>query len=177
MTTDNKVVFLAFRTPETKTDVEEILSCNNCINHGQTSSAKMKTWKGQEFEREWHRAIVEWIDGGRVGGVPAWQASVNGVDWVGLDYTREPRFLDDYYRWKPKPKRTVTINGKVLVAPEVDAPAMYARYYTPNRPHETMIWSNYDFDKSELENGNVFLTREDAQAMADWLVKCRRGET
>jgi len=32
MTTDNKVVFLAFRTPETKTDVEEILACNNCKN-------------------------------------------------------------------------------------------------------------------------------------------------
>jgi hypothetical protein len=28
-----------------------------------------------------------------------------------------------------------------------------------------------------LKANIVFLAREDAQAMADWLVKCRRGET
>jgi hypothetical protein len=139
------------------------------------------TWKGQEFEREWHRAMLEWIDGGRVGKHPKYSIEFRTAacyPWTSRSTTNDDAFHEyTEYRWKPKPKRTVTINGKTLVAPEVDAPAMYARYYTHNRPYDTMIWSNYDFDKSELEEGNVFLTREDAQAMADWLVKCRRGET
>ena len=32
MTEKTNVVFLAFRNPEQSTDIEEILSCNNCKN-------------------------------------------------------------------------------------------------------------------------------------------------
>jgi len=141
----------------------------------------MKTWKGQEFEREWYRAMLEWIDGGRVGEEPVWQTSGDQQKWyvdANLDYPMMPNL---YYRWapKPKPKRTVTINGKVLVAPEVDAPAKDRGYFFIDLTGAAirMRWDGCTTEVGCLTAGNVFLTREDAQAMADWLVKCRRGET
>jgi hypothetical protein len=149
----------------------------------------MTTWKGQDFEREWHRAMLEWIDGGRVGYGPAWQFKhEEDANWSSI--CRHPPHSRDKvieYRWKPKPKRNVTIGykhdgvieWKVLVAPEVDAPARNTPFFgidsygTPIEIH----WTSTVADNIWLSAGNIFLTREDAQAMADWLVKCRRGET
>ena len=138
----------------------------------------MTTWKGQEFEREWHRAMLEWIDGGRVGEAPAWQSSEDEIFWR-LAVCYEPDYRTKFFRWAPKPKRTVTINGKVLVAPEVDASTINTPFFVIDS-YGTPIeirWTSTVADNIWLSAGNVFLTREDAQAMADWLVKCRRGET
>jgi len=133
------------------------------------------TWKGREFEREWHRAMIEWIDGGRVGEHPAWQSSDDEIFWR-LAVCYEPDYRTKLFRWKPK--RTVTINGKVLVAPEVDAPAVGDCYWVGTYEGATdVLWDNEEYDKQQFAAGNVFLTCEDAQEMADWLVKCRRGET
>jgi hypothetical protein len=140
---------------------------------------EMTTWKGQAFEREWHRAMLEWIDGGQVGSAPFWEFidDAECSDWyIGIG---KPAFKSATYRWAPKPKRTVTINGKVLVAPQLDAPAEKTCYWSITSYNELvdMHWTNHGIDHQHLSSGNVFLTREDAQAMADWLVKCRRGET
>ena len=139
----------------------------------------MTTWKGQEFEREWHRAMLEWIDDGRVGCKPVWQSAAPNHEWEDSSSGREPIYLSEYsYRWKPKPKRTVTINGKVLVAPEVNAPAWGTTFFTTATYEIDFIkWTDSTFDQKTLKSGNVFLTREDAQEMADWLGACRRGET
>ena len=136
----------------------------------------MTTWKGQEFEREWHRAMLEWIDGGRIGEMPTYEFFVR-YNWVEANVA--PWIESMEYRWKPKPKRTVTINGKTLVAPEVDAPAEDTLYWITDTKGgiDMLNWIDAESDKYWLSAGNVFLTREDAQEMADWLVKCRRGET
>ena len=68
----------------------------------------MTTWKGQEFEREWHRAMLEWIEGGRVGEMPTYEF-FGRYNWVEANVA--PWIESMEYRWKPKPKRTVTING------------------------------------------------------------------
>jgi hypothetical protein len=137
------------------------------------------TWKGQEFEREWHRAMLEWIDGGRVGEPPYWQfKGSDKADWDDGGANRPAWFPNTEFRWAPKPKRTVTINGKVLVAPEVDAPAFGSMFFSASVCGvDFMTWTNSTLDQKTLASGELFLTREDAQAMADWLVKCRRGET
>jgi hypothetical protein len=141
----------------------------------------MTTWKGQAFEREWHRAILEWIDGGRVGEEPSWEVyNSRKLLWESADCGDLPSFVVECeYRWKPKPKRTVTINGKVLVAPEVDAPAFGSVYFfvALDNNASSMRWEGCEADKAWLDIGNIFLTREDAQNFADWLVKCKRGET
>ena len=141
----------------------------------------MTTWKGQEFEREWHRAMIEWIDGGRLFDKMPIHEFLGSHGWTACIRGDIPSCAESTeYRWKPKPKRTVTINGKVLVAPEVDAPEVDDGYYWiggDNGLVDRFKWNNDSADKQWLAAGNVFLTREDAQEMADWLVKCRRGET
>ena len=138
----------------------------------------MTTWKGQEFEREWHSAMIEWIDAGRVATKPAWQSALVGDEWS-HPFASTPSFIEGYiYRWAPKPKRTVTINGKTLVAPEVDAPETGSTVWLLGNGHVPLVGFQYnDCTEKWIKDGEIFLTREDAQAMADWLVKCRRGET
>jgi hypothetical protein len=141
----------------------------------------MKTWKGQAFEGEWHREMLKWIDGRLVGYGPTWQFKhEEDANWSSI-CRHAPHSRDKVieYRWAPKPKRTVTINGKTLVAPEVVAPADGTRVYLIDNLGGTgsAPWTNSSLDIEWLKANIVFLTREDAQAMADWLVKCRRGET
>ena len=144
----------------------------------------MTTWKGQEFEREWHRAMLEWIDGGRQHDKAPrnmWESRLrdSSQDWSSDGHTIPFITCHGEYRWKPKPKRTVTINGKTLVASEVVAPADGTSYWIIDSIGETsgIRWDSHRSDVKWLKASNVFLTREDAQNMADWLVKCRRGET
>ena len=86
------------------------------------------------------------------------------------------------YRFKPAPKRTVTIgyldsNGdwqkKELVAPETVAPAEEQEYFAGGYTH---IWCNDDIGcKRDLKSRRVFLCREDSDAMDDFLTECRNG--
>jgi hypothetical protein len=87
------------------------------------------------------------------------------------------------YRWKPAPKRMVTIGyasgggawqSKELVAPEVEAPAIGTPVYVLNKTPE-VEWEDRPWLVSWLNAGLVFLTGEDAAAMAEWLAVCRRG--
>ena len=144
----------------------------------------MTEYKGAEFELPYYEAVVAWLKSGNVGPHPValYQHVHIGnarPDWRSPSGS-EPLFGCQYiYRWKPAPKRTVTINGKALVAPETFAPAYGSSYHSMNYEVSPCQWNWQDTssDKSNLKLGNVFLTREDAQAMADWLTKCMLGQT
>lgn len=144
----------------------------------------MTEYTGEEFELPYAAAVVAWLKSGKVGpnpvalyqyvhigdAHPAWRSPSGSEPLFGCNYI---------YRWKPAPKRMVTINGRELVAPETFAPAYSSSYHSMNYGVSPCHWNWQDTssDKSNLKLGNVFLTLEDAQAMADWLTKCRRGQT
>lgn len=70
--------------------------------------------------------------------------------------------------------RTITIGGKELPGPCVEAPAYGESYWfiTVGHPQPlgTSRWENHRLDKDYLQSGNVFKTREDAEAVAEHLV-------
>jgi len=70
--------------------------------------------------------------------------------------------------------RTITIGGKKLPGPCVEAPEPGKIYWyiTLGHPHqtETSKWENHVVDRGYLQSGNVFKTREDAEAVAEHLV-------
>ena len=137
-----------------------------------------KEYKAQEFEIEWHRAILAWCVGGKVGADPNSNYEVTSdlrSPWVNAK--TQPSFTTGYYfRWKPAFKRTVTINGKVLIAPEVVAPENGTVVWCSTHLGEPSGMCFRECEKTFLERGFVFLDKEDARAMADWLTKCRKGE-
>ena len=86
------------------------------------------------------------------------------------------------------PERMVTIGyeshdgaewiSKTLVAPEVEAPANGHDVYTLYSDGSVgrVEWFTGEMSRvARLKAGNIFLTQEDAQAMADWLATCRKG--
>jgi hypothetical protein len=145
-----------------------------------------KEYTGQEFEIEFARAWLAYVEGGKVGPDPR----TNYQSWNRYDTWRNesgmPKLVSDpdfAYRWKPAPKRMVTIGyqnalkcwcTKELVAPEVEAPAMGTPIYLLGKTPE-VEWEDRPWLVSWLKAGLVFLTREDAQAMSDWLATCRKG--
>ena len=148
-----------------------------------------KEYTGPEFEVEFARADYEWKKGGKVGPNPQMLWEYKNTRAVGMDWTTHHHYPSFYeygiYRWKPKPKRMVTIGyadsnniwrDRTLIAPEMDAPAVNEKYWlcVLQKPVEH-IWHCCDLDRCWLESGCVFLTREDADAMAEWLAVCRRG--
>lgn len=145
-----------------------------------------------EFEIEYYRAMYEWAKGGRVGINPStsWELS-GGEYWSGSGPgARTPQFSDNlFYRWKPAPKRTVTIgykadngiwawNLKTLIAPEVECPATGSTVWLLGNSHVPLVgFQHNDCTEKWLKDGELFATCEDAQAMADWLTVCRKGGT
>jgi hypothetical protein len=138
----------------------------------------MKTYTAQKFEVAFYEAMVKWVSEGKAGPDPRgeWEVdSTNGLNWIpscGI-----PAFLSNQYRWKPTKKRTVVIDSVELVAPEVDAPEQ-GRVFFISDSYGTAIethWTSTAADNIWLANGKVFLTREDAQAMADAQRKQRMG--
>ena len=84
------------------------------------------------------------------------------------------------------PERTITIGyeshdgaewiSKTLVAPEVKAPPKGTTFFAAVTQVVEFRWEDDDtLCRDWLNAGLVFLTREDAQAMADWLSVCRKG--
>ncbi len=84
------------------------------------------------------------------------------------------------------PKRMVTISYKTdkmalpvartVVAPEVEAPPKGTTFFAAVTQVVEFRWEDDDtLCRDWLIAGNVFLTREDAQAMSDWLATCRKG--
>ena len=129
-----------------------------------------------------YRAMADMLEGGREVQMMHIM-NCKGNDWRKADVVH-PVYR---YRLKPVEKRTVTIgyqneygNGcwKTLIAPEVEAPPMGAVYYLFSvSDFVVQDWENIECELGWLVQGRVFLTGEDAQAMADWLTKCRLGQT
>jgi hypothetical protein len=148
-----------------------------------------KTYTGKEFAPVFYNAMVAWYDGGCVGANPTtlWECKdITPLAGMIEDNTWDsrptmPTFVSAYqYRWKPKPKRMVTIGypnksklwiEKTLVAPEAVAPKIYFKLGCDSK----MEWVENTQHRKLLQDGEVFLTREDAQAMFEWLAACRKG--
>ena len=131
------------------------------------------TYTAQQFEIKFYEAMAKWAAGGKVGPDPRgeweYQQSATGR-W--FDVTNIPGMpaWDMYaYRWKPAKKRTVFIDGVELVATEVDVPAKHSSIFLENGRGEISqyVWNDDSWAYGALKNGKIFLTREDAQAMAD----------
>ena len=144
-----------------------------------------KEYTRAEFEIEFARADYEWKLGGKVGVDPRtqWESECHG-GWTRPDGAVTPTFSPDFsYRWKPIPKRMVRIGyfgerglvSEELVAPEVEAPKDGTTYFRFFEPAYAQTWSSDSRDAVRLASGEVFLTREDATAMAEWLAVCRKG--
>ena len=137
----------------------------------------------QEFEVAFYEAMYKWVAGGKVGSDPReeWEYGYKVDEWRNSNSKpKAPEFdTNTHYRWKPTPKRTVTIDGVELVAPEVVAPNENAEYFYEHSGGKIRMewWEGIDFDKTILSNGKVFLTHEDCQAMSDVQRKQRLGET
>lgn len=133
----------------------------------------------QQFEVAFYEAMHKWVTGGKVGPDPRaeWElADVGDPNWIrscGM-----PQFEAGFqYRWKPTPKRTVTINGVEVVAPEVDMPTIGTVVFIETANGCVAQWgcNGEQYDKELLAHGKFFLTREDCQAMADVQRKQRIG--
>jgi hypothetical protein len=137
----------------------------------------------QEFEIVFYEAMAKWASGGKVGPDPRSEIEHRpnaGWVWADCDMDSLIRIVGGEYRWKPAPKRTVPIYGVELIAPEVEAPAEDTEYFAEfvDGSVGAWAWGDFDyFDKQVLTNGKLFLTREDAQAMADAQRKQRLRET
>lgn len=144
-----------------------------------------KEYTGEEFEIEFARAWLKYVEGGKVGVDPRTQWEVLELDCYGWESRNAiPSCLAGRrYRWKPIPKRMVTISyktdkmampvAKELVLPEVEPPPDgTVCFWLGGNSYK---WSNSGADMSALRNGLIFLTAEDSDAMADWLAVCRKG--
>ena len=148
-----------------------------------------KEYTGPEFRLEFKRADYEWEKGGRVGPDPRtqWEHKSGGVPrWSDHPIAQHPGFAEGVlYRWKLAPKRMVTISYKTdkmalpvartVVAPEVEALLPDTVFYRFKDPHHVQRWCGGKQDRLDLTAGEVFLAREDAQDMSDWLAVCRKG--
>ena len=133
-----------------------------------------------------YRAMADMLDGGR-----EVQMSCNyAPEWKKADGVYMPYI----YRFKPVKKRTVTIGYRdavnypapghmienTFVAPEVEAPPSQAFIYYQHSTAGKVLrenWVGADWQYALLNGGKIFLAQEDAQAMAEWLTKCRTGQT
>ena len=107
-----------------------------------------------------------------------WEYSQDdGTTWHGFDAGVQPCWLvNTEYRRKPK---TITINGRELVAPERVAPAVGAKYWIPSLHALDYIgtnqWTDDSSDRRWLECGMVFLRRDDATALTKALLSLLKG--
>lgn len=82
------------------------------------------------------------------------------------------------YRLKP---RTIKIGNREINAPERETPNEGQTYYIPyfcvfNVKYSTYVWRENDFHmKYHLENGLVFLNKEDAIAATEAMIELLRG--
>lgn len=102
-------------------------------------------------------------------------------EWVGYgETTTLPNFSPNReFRLKP---RTIKIGNREINAPERNAPNEGQTYYIPsfcvfNLKYSTYVWRENDFHmKYHLENGLVFLTKEDAIASVAAIIELLRGD-
>lgn len=65
---------------------------------------------------------------------------------------------------------TINVCGVELPMPETAEPVLWTKYWLSPACTE-MIWGGYQYNKSGLKEGRVHLTKERAQAWADWWKK------
>jgi hypothetical protein len=133
-----------------------------------------------EFEIVFYEAMAKWASGGKVSPDPRGEIEFRPNttwNWSEAHADQLEGTEGGEYRWKPAAKRTVTIDGVELVAPEVEAPAVGTTVYCPGHwGVSTFTWERETaMTVDYLNYGLVFLTREDAQAMADAQRKQRLG--
>jgi hypothetical protein len=126
-------------------------------------------YTAEQFEIEFFTKYVKWLKGGRVGPDPRdmWQFFDGDTENWESGFGIQPVFSWGKYRWKPTPKRTVVIDGKTLVAPELEPLENGQIYFRINQfGHVDYLSWDYSFpDTLPLKNGLIFLTPEDARAM------------
>lgn len=128
---------------------------------------------GEEFRAPFCAALAK--------GLVEWQWLDRG-EWISHNTMHLPIFEEGYtYRFKPAPNRMVTMYDKhgkphQLVAPELEALEIDDHYFKLTlQGYEREMWGDSDGDFKALSNRTVFLTREDAQAMADFQREQREG--
>lgn len=140
----------------------------------------MTTYTGKEFEPVFFDRMHQWFVGGCKGPDPRgeWEGRhCPGCEWGrhGIDKFRGDEWE---YRWKPAKPRTVIIDGVELIAPEREAPMTGTAFFivVSDGAIIEQTWGSNIVQNGRLAFGNVFLTREAAQAMADVQRKQRLGE-
>ena len=138
-----------------------------------------KTFTVQQFEIEFYRAMAEWVGGGKVGPDPRGEIEFrpnSGWNWREAHADQLEGTEGGEYRWKQPKKRTVIINGLELVVPEVEVPETGSTVWLCCSPSIPLSGFQYNECTNKwLKSGEIFLTREDAEAMADAQRKQRRG--
>lgn len=142
-----------------------------------------RIYVGLEFAPIFSHAKAEWYASGCAENPQslAWEYRIKGqIAWIG-SYTCEPTSGALEYRWKPKPKRMVTIGyrdgsgliiERALVAPENVAPNLGEECFIKAL---LSIWVGSDNQQHALRKGHVFRSAADTAAMESWLSVCRKG--
>lgn len=123
------------------------------MNFKESLIAHLQGEKVEVLPRNEHGA-VDWKDfGGYYEGMPLEQMA---------------RYVCDHqFRLAP---RTILVNGVEVPAPEKDAPAMHSRYYVPSVIQDDyyaiLEWKEHKQDLRALEDGVIYLNKEDAIARA-----------
>lgn len=113
--------------------------------------------------------VLRWIADGEEIDVRA-----SGGDWRPLE--RKNDALNDRilrgggsFEFRLKP-RTITVNGREIVAGESEAPKLQSEYFLPHvskgNRYAAEIWDASEFDLRVLNDGLVHLTKENAIAHA-----------
>ena len=115
--------------------------------------------------------VLRWIaDGKKVEGRTAGTMNewCDVTDWNDTALSATVRGEWDYeFRLKP---RTITVNGREIVAGESEAPIEGMKYWFPTFSGQELVdwyqWDGDGADKTLLKNGCVHLTKENAIAHA-----------
>ena len=115
--------------------------------------------------------VLRWIaDGKKVEGRTAGTMNewCDVTDWNDTALSATVRGEWDYeFRLKP---RTITVNGREIVAGETAAPELRSTYWSPWFSKDELVcvvrWSDDGVDKNFLKRGLVHLTKENAIAHA-----------
>jgi hypothetical protein len=136
----------------------------------------MNLFTPEEFEIEFYQRMSEWIQGEKKGVDPRenWENYALGK-WGSCIGT--PSFASNGYRWKPTKKRTVTIDGVELVAPEITTPdeGTLCHLTSGDGSLFSLVWETRKTDLRFLLDGRIYLTPENAQAMYKAQRKQRLG--
>lgn len=117
-------------------------------------------------------ALIAHLQGEKVevreGGGYSWQDFGDYYSHTHLQTLTTKGYADSFqFRLKP---RTITVNGREIVAGESETPKLQSEYFLPHVSKENRyaseIWDASEFDLRVLNDGLVHLTKENAIAHA-----------